>query len=65
MNEAFRNLPDWEHQPCTVVGSVFNGEISQGDQERELVGRGEIALGKESLQLGQECELRFRARRRN
>jgi hypothetical protein len=59
LDEALCNLTRGERELLSIVASDLNRQVSKRDEQSVLVGRGEIALGKESLQLREEHQLRI------
>lgn len=59
LDEALRDLADRKNELAAVVAPELDRQVGERDHQRELVGRGELAFGIDTLQLAQERQLRL------
>jgi len=62
LDELGGNLIEGQMERFAVIVAALDREVSQRDQQGELVGGGELALAEHALQLVEPLQLRFRAR---
>jgi hypothetical protein len=63
LNELFGNQSCRHHQGRARIIANLNGKVRQGQQKGIFVCGGELSLGENALDLRQECDLFFSARR--